>query len=233
MYRAEIYKYKKTGSFKLMLLVMSVFSLYKYMVPSYNSLDEMVINIGWAPMLFILFSAVHIALLDKHQNTIRNIVSSGMARSSIYYAKLKVTLYVVLLMCVVDSVIAVVAGLVYHMLPISGNVPFLAINFAYRLLLCFITAMLYFAIAYFINNTVWALMACLAYHVYAAPLLTKIGGVLGIRLDLASFTIPGISKYVITRDMTTLQILSIVITVVITLIIVLIVPGLTSKREAR
>ena len=232
MYRAEFYKIMKTRGTKRLILLTMIASAVVALLPHYHSFDEIITGMGETAHVFTLFAAIMIATHENGKGTLKNVVSSGMKRSSIYYAKLKIAIVAAIFFYLIDAVITMIIGLVFFGYPISMGIPAILANVFFHLLIVVLGAMLYYAAASFIADPVWSVMACLAYFLFAAKALADVTKRFGLPIKLDSYVLGGIGSYDIMQS-GPMEAIGIMVNVAIVLVIVLFVPVLMSKRDVR
>ena len=230
MYSAQMYRILKTRSAKLIVLIVIIASAVVALLPHYHSFDEIMTGLGETAQVFSLFAAVMIATRESGRGTLNSIVSSGMKRSSIYYAKLKVVIVSSIFFYVIESIVTLLIGILIFNYPITMGIAGIIGNILYHLLIVILSAMLYYAAASFLSDPVWSVMACLAYLMFAAQALADLTTRLGLPLDLSSFVLGGISHYDIMK-IGAMQGVGIVVNLFIVFIIVLLVPVFIRKRN--
>ena len=232
MYSAQMYRILKSRSAKLIVLIVIIASAVVAFLPHYHSFSEIMTGLGETAHVFSLFAAVMIATRENGKGTLNSIVSSGMKRSVIYYAKLKVIIVTSVFFFLIESVITLLIGILYFRYPIDMGIPGIIGNVVYHLLIVILAAMLYYAIASFLADPVWSVMACLAYFLFAAQALQDITIRFGLPVDLSSLVLGGISHYDIMK-VNVMQGVGIVVNLIIIFLVVLIVPALIRKRDLR
>ena len=232
MFRAEFYKITKNRSAKLFTLLTIIASALVALLPHYHDFEEFISCMGQTAHVFTLFAAIMIATEENGRGTMKTMISSGMKRSSIYYAKLKVAMITAVFFFLIDFLITLIIDLVILGYPITMGAAAIAVNILFHLLVVVLGAMLYYAAACFISDPIWSVMACLAYFLFAAQALADISNRFRIPFPLDSCVLGGISSYNIMR-VGSMQGMGVVINVIIVLVVVLIVPGLIRKRDLR
>lgn len=232
MYRAEFYKIMKTKGTKRLILLTMIASAIVALLPHYHSFDEIIRGMGETAHVFTLFAAIMIATHENGQGTLKNVVSSGMKRSSIYYAKLKIAIVAAIFFYLIDAAITMAIGLLFFGYPITMGIAAILANVFFHLLIVVLGAMLYYAAASFIADPIWSVMACLAYFLFAAKALADVTKRFSLPIKLDSYVLGGISPYDIMKA-GPMEAVSILVNVAIVLIIVLFVPVLMGKRDLR
>ena len=110
MFRAEFYKITKNRSAKLFTLLTIIASALVALLPHYHDFEEFISCMGQTAHVFTLFAAIMIATEENGRGTMKTMISSGMKRSSIYYAKLKVAMITAVFFFLIDFLITVFHG---------------------------------------------------------------------------------------------------------------------------
>jgi len=231
MYRAELYKLNKSGSYRLLIVLTAVVTLLLSIFKPYGSFEELLHHLGNVSYYFILYLSTRIAVSDRIMRTLSNMIASGMRRSTIYYSKMRVAISAAIVLSAIDIAVRIVTALFYHNFMIDIGVPVLVMNIIFHLLLAIMGAILYFAIGVFIGSPIWAIMISVLYMNTAPSILSLISKTLALPIDLGDFTLTRISTFTVQAGMPTSQIIAIVCTFVIVIIASILAQVLTSGRE--
>ena len=232
MYSAEMYKIMKTRSSKLIVLITIIASAVVAFLPHYHSFEELITCMGETAHVFALFAAVMIATKENGNDSIKNIVSSGMKPSLIYYARLKAAIAAGIFLYLIDAVVSTTIVTVFYQYPVNMGIGAIIANVIFHLAVVVLGSMLYYAVASFLADPVWSVMACLAYFLFAAQALADVTNRFKLPVDLESFVLGGIKHYNI-MEVSIMQGIGVAINIVIVLIVVLMVPVLIGRRNLK
>ena len=178
--KTELYKLKYNKSFYLIILVLiGAHVALAFLDPEDNSFDIIMTSFSSLLPLFSAVVCVSLTQSDYNAGTLKNVVSSGVSRTSIYLGKLFVVFVATAILFLVEAIASLVMLFV--------STPNVVIDFAIILpsiLLQLVVALNYtvvfFLIASVIKSSAFAVISCYIFYLFDAYVIGCIGNFLHI-----------------------------------------------------
>ncbi len=164
--KTELYKLRHNKSYWLILLISIVCFLgLAYLDNTQTNVNEIVASSAAMVPLFGVVITIGIAQSDYNDGTLKNVVSSGISRMSIYIGKLITAFIGSLGVFVVEAVIGIAAA-IYHGSSVQIDILFVVRSISLQAFIILNYTVIYFLIGNFIRSSALAVTLSFALNLF-------------------------------------------------------------------
>lgn len=213
--KTELFKLKHNKNFYVTIIVMIAAHIGLGMIDNDQSTfaDYMT---SFSSLLPLFTAALCIALVQNDYNwgTLKNVVSSGISRKSIYLGKLFVVFIATAILFVIEGIVSL--GVLYATMPnITIDFAVIIPSFLIQIVVALNYSVIFFLIGSVIRSTGFSIILCYVIYLFDAAAFGYVGNFLHIS-NLSDYSLGGVTLAVENISVDTVSIMHLgVITVVI------------------
>lgn len=230
--KTELFKLKHNKNFYITIIVMIAAHIGLGMIDHEQSTfaDYMT---SFSSLLPLFSAALCVALVQNDYNwgTLKNVVSSGISRKSIYLGKMFVVFIATAILFVIEGIVSL--GVLYATMPnITIDFAVVIPSFLIQIVVALNYSVIFFLIGSVIRSSGFAVIVCYVIYLFDAALFGYVGNFLHIS-NLADYSLGGVTLAVENVSVDTVSIMHLGIITVVVIVVALIGSFAFSKQDIK
>lgn len=230
--KTELFKLKHNKNFFVILVLLIAAHIGLGMIDKEDTkFTDIMTSFSSLLPLFSAVVCVALAQNDYNHGTLKNVVSSGISRKSIYLGKIVVAFIATAILFIVEGIISIV--MIYAMMPnISFDFAVIIPSFLLQIVIALNYTVLFFLIGSVIKSSAFAVITCYIVYLFDAFAFGYIGNFLHIS-DLADYSLGGVTTAVEKLSVSSVSIMHLGIITVIIIAAAFIGSFIFSKQDVK